>query len=42
MKRYLSFVLFFGLLNSPMAGATPNKMAVNLSGTWSGVILVFA
>ena len=35
MKRYLSFVLFFGLLNSPLAGATPKRMAVDISGTWS-------
>jgi hypothetical protein len=35
MKRYLSFVLFLGLINSPLAGATSIGMAVDISGTWS-------
>ncbi len=35
MKRRLSFVLFLGLINSPLAGATSIGMAVNISGTWS-------
>jgi len=35
MKKYLSLILFFGLINSPLAGATSNRMAVSISGTWS-------
>jgi len=35
MKRCLSFVLFLGLINSPLAGATSVGMAVDITGTWS-------
>jgi hypothetical protein len=35
MKRYLLFVLFFGLISSPLVGATSIGMAANISGTWS-------
>jgi len=38
MKRYLSFVLFLGLINSSLAGATSigmAGMAVDISGAWS-------
>jgi len=35
MKKYLSIILFFGLLNTPLAGATSNRMAVDISGTWT-------
>jgi hypothetical protein len=35
MKRCLTFVLFLGLINSSLAGATSIRMAVDITGTWS-------
>jgi hypothetical protein len=35
MMRSLLFVLFFGLISSPLVGATSSGTAANISGTWS-------